>query len=112
MALYRGLVEAMLAKAMLEECLDMKVKIRRNTYSTPARALSMKQGLGRCKRMNIQLLFLQQADRDGLCEVLRVPTEKNPAGIMTKAVGAETLKRLGRSAGLYDDHKAQQRHVE
>lgn len=82
------------------------LKIGLHTDSTSARTLAMKQGLGRWKRMHMLLLFLQEAARHGLCEFPRVPTEKNPTNITTKAADAETLRPLrANSAVMYDENK-------
>lgn len=72
-ALYNGPTEAMFAKALFEDCLEIKMKIKLHTDSNAARALAIKQGLGRYELMNSKAFFMQQAVKDGSCTARREP---------------------------------------
>jgi hypothetical protein len=67
--------------------------------SSAAQSIASRVGLGKTKHVEVKYLWVQQATRDGRFVVRRVPSEENPADILTKPHSArrmfEVLGRLG-----------------
>ena len=62
--------------------------------STAAIGIAHREGLGgRCRHINVQYLWIQERVREGQLGLSKVTGKNNPADMMTKAVGTETLQQ-------------------
>ena len=68
--------------------------------SSAARGALQRSGTGRMKHLEIRALAIQDFRQAGRLLVVKVPTEDNPADILTKAMAVARLARLGAAVGL------------
>ena len=72
--------------------MDLKGIVRSD--STAAIGIAHREGLGgRCRHINVQYLWIQERVREGQLGLTKVLGKDNPADMMTKAVGSETLQQ-------------------
>ena len=61
------------------------------TDSSAARSFACRRGLGRMRHIEIRDLWLQKEVLKGLVKVAQIPGESNPADLMTKYLGVDTV---------------------
>ena len=66
-------------------------KIVLGTDSSAAKSFACRRGLGSMRHIKIRDLWLQKEVLKGLVKVVKIPGESNPADLMTKYLGAETM---------------------
>ena len=72
--------------------IDLKGKVRSDSIA--AIGIAHREGLGgRCRHINVQYLWIQERVREGQIGLAKVAGKDNPADMMTKAVGSETLQQ-------------------
>jgi len=61
------------------------------TDSSAAKSFACRRGLGRMRHIEIRDLWLQKEVLKGLVRVVKIPGESNPADLMTKYLGVDTV---------------------
>ena len=62
--------------------------------SAAAVGIAYRKGIGgRCRHINVQYLWIQERVQEGHLGLAKVQGKKNPADMMTKAVGSETMQQ-------------------
>eukprot|EP00971_Amphidinium_carterae_P342746 6482167-Amphidinium_carterae.1 len=91
--------EALMIRSL---CLELKVPCRVTLYSdsSSARSIIHRQGLTRCKHIDIKYLWLQEVLSTKQMELKSVPTQANPADIGTKRLPSGRLRELASKCGL------------
>ena len=80
------LVRHLWMKMVVEPC-EMKVR----SDSSAARSMIQRQGIGRVRRMDAALLWIQQKEKDKILAVSPIPTELNSADIGAKGLTRSRL---------------------
>jgi len=70
-----------------------------NCDATAAKAIAEKPGLRAVKHISIKLLFLQDWISRKVIKIKKIPTDKNPADLLTKHLQHDRLQQLLRSIG-------------
>ena len=63
-----------------------------------------RQGLGLAKHVHSRHLWLQAARDEGRLDVVKIPTERNPADLLTKPLPFSRIEELCRLVGVEYDH--------
>ena len=63
-----------------------------------------RQGLGLAKHVHTRHLWLQAARDEGRLDVVKIPTERNPADLLTKPLPFSRIEELCRLVGVEYDH--------
>ena len=100
-ALVKGGCEGKGLVALVKD-LGMNVRDEFDLYTDATAAIGMvqREGVGRTRHIDVNMLWVQQKQRDGEMSVAKVDTKYNPADIMTKAVPTEILWRHVASIGF------------
>jgi len=108
-AIHQGCLEAMAIRSLVYDMTGRMLKIVIHTDSTAARAMTMRQGPGRVKHIDLKLLFAQELVMKRIMEVRKIGTLDNPADTLTKAVDQTTLTNLLRKIGVKecDDYSSE-----
>eukprot|EP00435_Cladocopium_sp_Y103_P028972 s2794_g7.t1 len=64
------------------------------TDSSSGRQLALRQGTGKIKHLSGKLLWIQDAVRQGIVQLIQIPTVWNLSGIGTKALGVQRVRLL------------------
>ena len=86
---------------ILEE-MGMPSELKLHSYSSAARAVRSgpRRGVGRMRHLVARQLWLQDELREGRLEVMRVPSNNNPADLMTKWFTIARHGQLATAVGL------------
>ena len=71
--------------------LAIDVSIRVHTDSSACKGICARTGLGKIKHLDVQLLWLQDAVRRELVEMVKIRGDRNPADLMTKHLGGQLI---------------------
>ena len=63
-----------------------------------------RQGLGLAKKVHRRHLWLQAARDEGRLDVVKIPTERNPADLLTKPLPFSHIEELCRLVGVEYDN--------
>ena len=63
------------------------------TYASAAIGIPPRQGLGKTRHIDVQYLWIQNAVKNKELSISKVPTELNPADLMTKGLKEELIYR-------------------
>eukprot|EP00975_Prorocentrum_lima_P047505 9931399-Prorocentrum_lima.AAC.1 len=77
--------------------MEMRILVFSDSSST--RSLARRQGLGRIRHMSTRYLWVQERLRFGHFGQKSVPTDDNPADVLTKRLVATKLKAFCESLG-------------
>ena len=102
-ALTHGAAHGLGLKAYMSD-LGFEMSLKVYSDSSAAIAFASRRGLGRQRHVQTRYLWLQERVAGAHLSVQTVRTAQNPADILTKASGKETLERHRKTIGL--------RHVE
>ena len=94
--LYAMTKMAVQIKGLMSLAADFSMELKGivRSDSTAAIGIAYREGLGgRCRHINVQYLWIQESVRSGRLGLSKVLGKDNPADMMTKAVGAETLQQ-------------------
>ena len=94
--LYAMTKMAVQIKGMMSLAADFSMKLKGivRSDSTAAIGIAYREGLGgRCRHINVQYLWIQERVRSGQLGLSKVLGKNNPADMMTKAVGTDTLQQ-------------------
>ena len=69
-------------------------------YSSSAKAMAERNGLGKVRHMDVRYLWLQEVRKRGDVKIMKIKGEENPADIMTKPKGIDDIKRLTKCIGV------------
>ena len=78
--------------ALVAGCSQCKTKARSD--SSAARGMTQRQGIGRARRMDASMLWIQQKERDKIIQVSPIPTDLNSADIGAKNLPKKRLRGL------------------
>ena len=78
-----GVVEAIGLKSIAED-LGWTMNIKLGVDSSAAKAMASRTGLGRCRHLEVQYLWLQQVMRKDWMRIVKIKGDSNPADILTK----------------------------
>ena len=83
------------AKGLVANLVDFEIKCSAvvKTDSTAALGIVRRRGLGRTRHIDVQFLWVQQEVGKKTLEVQKVPTDANPADMLTKVAPAEVLNK-------------------
>ena len=70
------------------------------TDATAAIGIVQREGVGRTRHIDVNMLWVQQRQKEGEIIICKVDTKYNPADIMTKGVPIEVLWRHVANLGL------------
>ena len=97
-AAFKDCAEGLAIKSMCKD-LGIELDVRLWTDSTACKGICNRAGIGKLKHIDVQLLWLQDAVRKGIVELVKVRGDVNPADLMTKHLDRTTaekhLVRLG-----------------
>ena len=77
-----------------------RVQLKAYTDSSACRGITNRQGVGRVKHLQIRLLWLQAAIREGKLTVHAVGTKENTADLGTKPLSTRRVKYLLNMIGM------------
>ena len=105
-AIGTGATEALHVKNFLQEATsNMKITARIHTDSTSGKSIATCIGSSKkVKHIELKHLFIQQLVHKGTLSIHKVGTVDNLADILTKNVGADTLRRHLYGVGLHGQH--------
>ena len=108
--LYAGLKTATEAIGVQSLAKDMGHASGVHLYLDSSAALSLtdRRGLGKAKHIDLQHLWLQDAVKEGRIHTHKVPTEINPADLMTKPLAADRIEKLMKLMGFHFRDSASQ----
>ena len=97
--LYAGLRTAAESLGMqsIGKDLGIDAPVELHMDSSAALSLVSRAGLGRAKHIEMQHLWLQDAVRKGRLSAHKVPSDDNPADLMTKPMGEQRIEYLMRT---------------
>ena len=78
--------------------------------SSVARGMSVRQGLGNTRHIDVRSLWLQQAVHEGRFKVLSVPTSENLSDIFTKSLSQVDAGRCFRCVDSHMGNVGSRRH--
>ena len=81
-------------KGMMSLAANFEISLKGIVRSDSAAAIGIahRKGIGgRCRHINVQYLWIQERVQEGHLGLAKVLGKKNPADMMTKAVGSETM---------------------
>ena len=94
-AITKGVVEGIYAQQLFEQQGFGKLQVQVYTDSTGAKAISKRLGPGkRAKHLEVQTYWVQQVQREGLINTLKIGTAENCADVLTKYVPRSVLDYL------------------
>jgi hypothetical protein len=100
-ALVKAASEGLGMVALLSE-LGRKVQLRVHCDSSAAIGIANRSGLGKCRHLDVQLLWIQGAIRGGGVRLFKCPGLLNPADLLTKVMGrADIAPKLELVGGFY-----------
>ena len=100
-ALVKAASEGLGMVALLSE-LGRKVQLRVHCDSSAAIGIANRSGLGKCRHLDVQLLWIQGAIRGGGVHLFKCPGLLNPADLLTKVMGrADIAPKLELVGGFY-----------
>ena len=85
---------------ILEE-MGMPSELKLHSDSSAARAVVARRGVGRMRHLAARRLWLQDELREGRLEVMKVPSNDNPANLMAKWFTTARREQLAAAMGLY-----------
>jgi len=94
--LYAMTKMAVQIKGLMSLAADFSMELKGivRSDSTAAIGIAYREGLGgRCRHINVQYLWIQERVRSGQLGLSKVLGKDNPADMMTKAVGTDTLQQ-------------------
>ena len=94
--LYAMTKVAVQMKGMMSLAADLEIGLKEIVRSDSAAAIGIayRKGIGgRCRHINVQYLFIQERVQEGHLRLAKVLGKKNPADMMTKAVGSGTMQQ-------------------
>ena len=105
-AIGTGATEALHVKNFLQEATSsIKITARIHTDSTSGKSIATRIGSSKkAKHIELKHLFIQQLVHNGILSIHKVGTLDNLADILTKNVGADTLRRHLYGVGLHGQH--------
>ena len=77
-----------------------KLNLEVLTDSSAARAICLRQGLGRIRHLHIKFLWIQQYVKKGCFRIIKVDGSRNQADLYTKVLDAATLEKHCTAIGL------------
>ena len=83
-------------KGMMSLAADFEISLKRIVRSDSAAAIGIahRKGIGgRCRHINVQYLWIQESVQEGHLGLANVLGQKNPADMMMKTVGSETMQQ-------------------
>ena len=98
-SLVKGACEGLGVQALLLD-MGIEAKVRVHVDSTVAKSIAGKTGLGRIRHMDVRILWLQDACREGRVNIFKVCGLKNPADVLTKPVPLARAAALLSSVGV------------
>ncbi len=72
--------------------MNLKTKLIVKTDSAAAKQSVDKVGLLHVKHMSLRMLFLNDLQRTGCIEVVKIPGQENPADMFTKPLAPQQIK--------------------
>ena len=76
--------------------LDTSLEIRLHCDASAAFAMSEKKGVGRVRHLDLRVCFLKQLILDKKIGLQKISTTENPADVLTKPLGRDSLERCTR----------------
>ena len=101
-AMASGVSEAMYVKRLIEFLWGKCAGVDVFCDSSSARQLGKKKGVGSIRHLDLKTLFVQRFYEEKLIDIKPIAGTRNPADILTKAVGRETLVKYFEFLGLAD----------
>ena len=98
-AMGMAIQEGQFIQHILEE-MGMPSELKLDSGSSAARAVVARRGVGRMRHLAAPLLWLQDELREGRLEVMKVPSNDNPADLMTKWFTTARHEQLAAAVGL------------
>ena len=97
-ALVTGAAEALGVQALAAE-LGWTMSVRLWTDSTASISVASRRGLGKLRHVELRLLWLQDALKEGRLKIMKVPGLLNVADHLTKTKALEEFKEISEKAG-------------
>ena len=91
--------EALGLQALAED-MGVKMKIRMKIDASATLGMINRRGLGKVRHIEVSNLWLQNAVRDNLIEVMKIPSKENIADLMTKSLGNDEIVRYMHMMGF------------
>ena len=89
-AAVKGCAEGLALQSYCRD-LGLEVDVRISTDSSACKGICARTGIGKVKHLDVQLLWLQDAVRRAKVEMVKVRGDRNPADLMTKHLGHQTI---------------------
>ena len=89
-AAVRGAAEGLAARSLAEDFGDI-CRLRVHVDSSAAIGICKRTGVGKIRHLDTRLLWIQDLVRDGTVGVMKVAGEYNPADLMTKHLGSDSI---------------------
>ena len=88
--------ESLYISNFIKEAFEARTNIRRHTDSSAAKSIAMREGASKkAKRIELRRVFIQQLVKIKVITMRKVKSEDNPADLLTKFVGCDTLCNVG-----------------
>ena len=98
-AIASGLSETIGIRGALEFLGVGRLALTIRTDASAALAVANRQGTGRIRHLSVKVLWIQQAVRQQLAKVVKIPTDRNLADLGTEPLELAPFERLRRSLG-------------
>ena len=89
-AAVRGAAEGLAARSLAQD-LGSACCLRVHVDSSAAVGICKRSGIGKIRHLDTRLLWIQDLVRDGTVGIMQVAGEVNPADLMTKHLGADSI---------------------
>ena len=98
-AIVEGASRSLGIKALMDD-MGMEVEVVLKSDSSAGRAISLRKGTGKMRRLQVKYLWLQDATYEKRLNVEKVKGTENPADVVTKYLTGEEMKKVVNKYGV------------
>ena len=98
---YSALVKAAAEGIGLQSILrDLRFETTVEVYSSAAKSIASRIGVGKVRHIHTKLLWIQEAVRDGRIKLTKISGGRNPADVLSKPMSVSETNGKLQSAGI------------